>query len=617
MILTNQKSNFLYLLLIICIYFFAAYLQAHYLFNTNASSCIHAARQLLAGGNYVNNFYDVNNPIGLFHYIPAILLEKIFGINIMAAVQWYVFTIASISLLACYLFIRHIFSRQETLLGKLFYIALIIMFLIFPQSNLAERDNFLILFTMPYVFLVVYRLQEHSIKPICAFAVGVFAGLGYTIKPQFLIPFCFLEFYYLFYTRKLFGWLRAETIAIFFVLLTGVIITLAFYPEYVTTVMPQAMRYYYQGFAGDPWRLILFRDVVLYVLLVYIFFYIQYKNNPDKILSSVLLLESLGLLLSYIFQHTTWSYHYLPVQSVTILLTILLFNSYTSGFKKPSWINMLVGMVIFSYPIIFSLIFYSNAMYYKKNEEKLINFLSLNTKHKSVYFFATNLVHILPAINYAESDYVSRFSHFAIYPGLINQEKHYSQNSLPIELIQDKQFFTNLVVEDLENKKPEYVFVDVTPYYPYFTSAFPEYLRFFSASKEFKSIWKNYKYVATITESTQNTTNPTDINLYMVHKKEDIILENISGKAAILTGSSNRKTVYFVKNKTYFKNNGHIISHTFHISKYNLKILQNNEKNGLIIKSASSKKIVDKIIKELVIYTDVPDYKYEVYQLMS
>ncbi len=76
-------------------------------------------------------------------------------------------------------------------------LALAVVYLLLPVSELDHRDPFVMLLIMPYLLAIGTQAQHKDLllPPFLIVWVGLLAGLGFSLNLQFFILFIVLEFY--------------------------------------------------------------------------------------------------------------------------------------------------------------------------------------------------------------------------------------------------------------------------------------------------------------------------------------------------------------------------------------------------------------------------------------
>ncbi|MBV9575421.1 MAG: hypothetical protein JO149_02225 [Gammaproteobacteria bacterium] len=318
----QHLSKRLFLLALLSLYVFAVILQSILYLNPDVSWLMSGTRRLLAGGTYLNDFFELNAPLILYLYVPPVLIAEHFHLPIYFVLPSYIFLLATLSLGISFLLIQKICSHnlRDT---YLFTLVFALVFLILPIYEFGQREHLFFLLTFPYLLTVVCRMQGYKLKPLLAVLIGVLAGLGFAIKPFFIFPLLFVESYTIFFTRNLWSWIRLETISIFAVFLLYIAGVFIFHQDYLSVVVPFALRIYNTAYGVS------FMDTITYFPFVFcgfsFLFYLAFYNNhhPYKVLGTVLLLALLGFSLTYITGHNVLYYHVLPVISISLLIMTL------------------------------------------------------------------------------------------------------------------------------------------------------------------------------------------------------------------------------------------------------------------------------------------------------
>lgn len=481
--------------LLLGIYLLAWILQANILLNWDVSWLMHAAKRLLAGGSYAKDFFEINPPMILYLYIPPILLAKYAGINIIHALRIYIFLISIGSLMICYGLIKSIFIPNRLRSAKFFLLMLALVFLILPIYEFGQREQLLLMLSIPYFLLATNRLLGHAIKSSSAIAIGLFSGLGFALKPYFLLPLAMVELYYCLYNRNPFAWMRAELIAIFVLLVAYLISIFIFFPDYLYLVIPRVSHFYHDG-VSLPINLVLSYRPAIFCLFAILYYFITFKNHSFDLLCSILMIALVGFFIAFLLQQTVWYYHILPAYSLAILLLFLLFSK-----KSDSLFMAVVAPFVFSFPVSYSYHLYQNSLIIRNTDNTFIAFMREHASYKSVYIFSTSPRSTFPIVDYAEAIPVSRIAFFGWMLGALRQTNDSSDNQHFKQGLSDKNFFIDMISDDLNSKKPYLVFIDVSEFKSNIQNIKFDYLNYFSNNQNFQKAWKAYNYLMTIENS--------------------------------------------------------------------------------------------------------------------
>ena len=257
-------------------------------------------RQLLHGAHLYTDIVEINPPLWFWLAVPLAGIGETFAISAQNLVVGFFVMAIAISLVLTPARFRLIALPALTVL---------------PLQDFAQREHFALITTVPYCLLIASRLGGERVR--APWAIGLFAALGFALKPYFVAVPIALE---------LLAWrqkrVRPETIALAVVAVTYSAATFIFMPEYFSDVLPMARRAY-GAFVGEFLSPIL---VVLSLMLAAVGIAIgRRKGSPA---SRALLVAALAFLPAAILQAKGWSYHTLPTRGLLFLaIAVEIFQS--------------------------------------------------------------------------------------------------------------------------------------------------------------------------------------------------------------------------------------------------------------------------------------------------
>lgn len=524
-------------------------LQQQILLNWDASWLIHAARRLLVGGTYKNNFFETNPPLILYLSMPAILISNLTSLAIYTSFKLYIFALATISLLTIYPMFKVIYTNDELNLSALATLAMAAIFLLLPLYEFGQREHLYIIFTMPYLIALAYQWEDKKISSRYASWIGLLASFGFALKPHFLFVLAGLECIYMIKQRRFFAWWRAEVIVIIVLTIAYLASIAMFQPDYYLFIIPYVMRNYYAGVGISLHTLIFYPPAVF--CWIPILFAVAWNSTLRYQSLTVVLISYLilNLLFVFILQHTLFYYHLLPAYSAAILLLLLLYfyqadnlrrninNSplitiatlllcvqlfgliiyrtdmvWTIDLYSSYYISLfaivllaiilsllgnklsvkrvlymtVIGAALFLYPYYIWINIYDNTQVYKQIVTPLIDYLKTKASNQPVYYLTTATVYTFPIADYAKVDPVSRFNFFWMLPALLTKTD------------EDKHFFIHAITTELDTYKPYLVLVDATSEKNYLYNRQFDYIPYLSEDNAFQKTWNHYAYVETI-----------------------------------------------------------------------------------------------------------------------
>lgn len=489
-------------------------LQSHFFLHTDMLYLLHAANLLLGGGTYAKDFFETNPPLIIFWYIPAILLAKLTGVNLIIVFRCYILFLSFFSLSLCYVLLQKI--MEVAWQRNFFLILLVISFLFFPVIELGQREHILILCTFPYLFAINVRLENKPISVLLASAIGIYAGLGIALKPFFLsIPLC-LELFYVIKKRRIAVLLRTETFFITFIILIYFLSAIYFFPDYFQMVWPIISQFYFFG-TQSLW-LVCLRDFYFDFSLFGVFFYlierllchldrktklyIQFSRNNENT-KIILFIALIAFLISFFIPRSIFYYHIMPAFITAFILIAfsmlqiftknrIIFQSFSHLGKDlgVSSIFIILGYIIFLpfYNIIFTYRVISKSMQ-DPYAQQLFHFFSSHPKSTYLSFSSSN--DSLLFQYYANAFYKGCYPSFWWDSGLHLLTENEKRKK-------DYLFLINLIAENLTEQKPRFVLVDTFTHYGNSEPHAIDYLQEFSHAESFNKAWKHYQYHTTI-----------------------------------------------------------------------------------------------------------------------
>jgi hypothetical protein len=125
---------------------------------------------------------------------------------------------------------------------KLFFAAIAVWALMFaPGYDFGQREHLMVILGLPYLSAAIPRPEpEHgALPPAMRVFIGIAAGVGFCLKPYFLLIPLLVEAWRWSHLRGA-TFVRIEIIAMALVGAAYVLAVVLFAPEYLSVVVPQA-----------------------------------------------------------------------------------------------------------------------------------------------------------------------------------------------------------------------------------------------------------------------------------------------------------------------------------------------------------------------------------------
>jgi len=478
--------------------------QANMILNFDVSWLLTVTNKLLLGGHYYTNFIETNPPLILYLYIPAIIFAKTTHLSFSIAFKIYTFALAAGSLYICNILLQRIFDNSYNSIRYALLVVIAFAWVLMPGYSFGEREHFAIMLTLPYLFLLDLRLTEKVFNFYLVVLLGFMAGIGFAIKPHFLFVLVICELFFIYKRRNLFAWLRLETMVIGLVILSYGASLFLLTPNYIFKVWPLVYHLYFIA-AREPFGALIAQPTFIFWLIVFGVYFLLYEKIQHKNLAQILLFASLGYLISYFIQHTTWYYHLLPVLTIITLLMILFIGEKILSIAKINWLDIglivLLQLSILVFPVMDTVRHVTTGILTTKHMQtnRLFQFVKNNAYQQPIYVFAVQIPIISGLVDYAKAISASRFPSQLFMPGLIwlSNQTNLSKAQI-VRLKKQKKEIIDIVVFDLQKNQPKIILVDKNKKNLYPNKKHFDYIKFFSQDSRFRKFFKHYQYFGII-----------------------------------------------------------------------------------------------------------------------
>lgn len=465
----------------------AYYFQTQLFLSPDVGYLLHASQQIIQGGHYGPDIFETNPPLILYLYLPAWGLVKWLNISIILSIRLYILSLGLISLALSWVLLKKIILARDSVLLFFLYYTLLLLTLFLPAFELGQREHILFIVMMPYVFSTVALLENKVVQPSMRIVISIMAGLGFALKPFFLIPFCLIEGYVFLKTKRLF---RIESIVILIVIIGYLISILVLQPDYIKVVLPLVFQFYFPG-AKQSWDVIFSNYLVWFCLMSSVAYVFFLKQDHYPILSTVIWLALIGMILAFLVPQMAWFYHILPAASLAIILLMNYIGQIAAKSAAKPWdvlLILLMTSIVFLVPIFIGIYlyqFYMNMNLRDEAKKTLVTYLNSRPGVRSLFCFSEKSTSdCFPLVYLTQSQYSSRFPFFWWYIGLKKIEKNYPQPQVE----QNKQFLIEKVAEDLNRYHPQHIVMDVNY----------DFINYLSVNSAFRNAWRKYQYSISI-----------------------------------------------------------------------------------------------------------------------
>jgi len=282
------------------------------------------AQRIHAGAQLYRDIIEVNPPLWFWMALP---IDRVAGLlhvrpeSVLAAAMG---GLVMIAIAATNALLSELSSERRTVL--LVYVAVILTAM--PWVHLGQREQIVLVGTVPYAALIAARRDGRAVLPLLAFLIGCGAAFGFALKHYFLLVPALLEFWLIASRRSAWRWRRPELLGMALVGGGYASALLLWAPDYLTSILPLVRLSYGMLGAhsiGDLFGPFAVLGLISLAVAAAEIFPLSRENSR---FGSAMLVAALGLGIAYFLQAKGWIYHALPMLGcASLALAALLVES--------------------------------------------------------------------------------------------------------------------------------------------------------------------------------------------------------------------------------------------------------------------------------------------------
>jgi hypothetical protein len=289
--------------------------------NADAAWLAYAADSVLRGRKLYTDILEINPPLIVWLNLPAALVHRMTGMSGPLAFRAFVLLLLGGSILACLHLGRWLRGPAATLRARLITLSLVFVFGPLVGGIFGQREHLALALIVPFVFLVVLRVQHYPVAKSQALAIGIAAALGFSLKPHFLAVWLLLLGYRTWHLRKEPPRLLVEDGAVMATGMLYILAVLTFTPRYFGFAQGTARDYLVFGQHGLK-DILLGDTPAIWLYVAVLSWWILGVPGREGGVGGPLVMVGLGFVIAVALQHKGWSYHYYPVTACAFLLGI-------------------------------------------------------------------------------------------------------------------------------------------------------------------------------------------------------------------------------------------------------------------------------------------------------
>lgn len=479
-------QRFICLSAIAALFAFQFYLRFQAELVQDCAWFMHVADQLLNGKVLYVDIFEVNPPLGMWMMVPIVWFAEKFNFDQSATIVIIILLASAAMLAMCNRYLK--LNNQITDGARLLMVAFLALGILFmPMIFFAEREHFMVLFFLPWVFLRLANPKQSQVKIWERILVGVFAGAAICIKPQAIVAPALLEIVIYLHRRKFTEIFAFENwgAGVFAVLYALSIFIYA--PAFFTEMLGIGTKAYVPFF-GYPFFVSLF-DARFTLPALVIGGAIRYRLSLLKANTFFLdgfLATAIGFALSFFIQMKGFAYQIMPAD-------ILACFAAAFGAIQLWQIDRKISVHAFGVMAIPAVLLLSQPQTSSIDLEAMDFIMKTSAPEaKSLFVASTRMTDSFPYVQKRNLIWASRLPTQWLTPYV---DQKWSGGELPKDDVVQKAL--DWTVTDLETFKPEIVMIDNTNTQIFVQGGHFEYLKFWANDPRFAAIWKNYKLTST------------------------------------------------------------------------------------------------------------------------
>lgn len=467
-----------------------------------------AAGRVLDGERLYLDVVEINPPLIIGLNMAVVAVARFLGISEILAYRlgFTVLLLAALVLAAWQ--ICRLFPREPTLHR---WFVLLLAFVLFPLAaqDYGEREHLVLALVAPYLLLVTARSLGRAVPAAQAIGLGLLAGLGFALKPHFLLVWIGAEAW-LRLGRRVRPALLPETIGVAGFLAAYGTAILLLTPQYLDLVRLLAGPY--SRFLHDPFFHVLVTGpgavLAIFALLAFAALRPQARHRE---LWSVLAIATAACLLGGAAQPKGLRYHFYPSFGLgTVLLGLIAWDVVRPiGNRVRAVYHALAAGVLGATVAVvcaqnLAVALGSGQDSDRAQFEELVRLVRTRAPGLSVFVMSYHLRSAYPLINYAGARSASRFPQLWIlaaeYLDQLGQDRplRYHADS---EMSPSERYLNRSVLEDLKTHRPRLLIVfKPARDLPVNGLRRINYLAYFGRDPRFAAIFREYQLVADLGE---------------------------------------------------------------------------------------------------------------------
>ncbi len=413
-----RRQGLLFGLLLVAMFGFYLTTTLHH----DVSWYLVATDRLLDGARLYVDIIEVNPPLAFYLTMPPVALARFTGLAPTACFIGYAFLLITGSLLLT----RRLLDRQPELCAthrSAMLLAAAAVLSVAPIGVFGQREHLMLIFALPYLFLVSARLAGQRCDRVLAALIGLAAAIGFCLKPHFFLVPAALELYLISRRRSLLAAFRAESWSLLGGTALYALFVVIAHPQYLDFIVPSAMLVY-DAYAS-PLRKVLLLPSVFAILPTFILYAVLRSVGMLGRSADTFVIAAVAFLIVYVVQSKgrTFQYQLLPATAAACLTAAAMTVELATRRQTSQTARLLslIGGGALAIPLIMLL---AGGAYRNPVAQRLLPAVEKYAHNGTIYAFTSYVSVGFPLVNEAHVRWASRFPTQWVLPGTLRHLAH-------------------------------------------------------------------------------------------------------------------------------------------------------------------------------------------------
>lgn len=293
--------------------------EARNLAGPDIAFFLYAARRVVDGARLYRDVVEINPPLIIALNVPPVLLARMTGWSEILCYRLLTTGLLLGSLLISAAVLRRIVPGEDEAFRRWVVGLLCFVLFLVGAPDYGQREHLLLALVLPFLLLAAARARGVAVDAPLALGTGIMAGLGFSLKPHFLLVWLAVEVGRLVLQQGRRPRIGIESFALGFILLAYVGVTVLLTPEYLDLVRLLAPDY--RRYLGVPLGELLLNGRRTPLLLLAALVSIGLASRARyRELWVILLLAALAGFVAAAAQGKGWRYHFYPSMATVYVL---------------------------------------------------------------------------------------------------------------------------------------------------------------------------------------------------------------------------------------------------------------------------------------------------------